>query len=257
MIRKEPAYRHEAFLGGLAAAGYEAIDASPMFPVKPGELLVSWNRYFDRDQLCERFEREGGTCLIAENGYVRGRHDDGDYYAIAVHGHNGSGQWRRGGTERWHSLGVELKPWRSEGNHILVAANRPFGMRGTIMPNDWAQDVEKRLRAQTKLEVRVRLHPGNNRPAVPLDEDLEDARAVVIWSSSVGVKALLAGIPVVCEAPFWICKSATSPTLAEALSADLADLGSRRLAALHDLAYAQWSVPEIASGQAFRWLLQQ
>lgn len=249
LIRNSPHYRHEAFLSGLAAAGYEVHDRAPDRG-RPGDILVCWNRYSTVEHIADRFEAEGGTVLVAENAYVHGRHDGGSYYALAIHAHNGAGQWHIGGPERWQALGVELKPWRTEGKHILVAPNRDFGMRGFIMPTRWGEQTAEALRKATKLEVRLRLHPGNNRPAVPLEDDLRDARAVVIWSSSVGVKALIEGIPVICMAPWWICKSATSAEPGAPVVMD-----DRREKAMHALAWSQWAVDEIKSGIAFEHLL--
>lgn len=254
MIRKEPWYRHDAFVTGLRAAGYDVTDQTPTHG-RPGDVLVIWNRYWQTEQLADRFEAEGGTVLVAENGYVKGRHDGGDYYALAVHGHNGSGQWHVGGPERWESLGVEMKPW-TDGEHILVAANRSFGMRGFAMPENWGEKAAERLRGLTKREVRLRLHPGNGRAPVPLERDLEGAFCVVIWSSSVGVKAMIEGIPVVCMAPWWICKGAAHP---DVLSASLRGRAydAAREEALHALAWAQWSTSEISSGEPFRYLLRR
>lgn len=216
-------------------------------------MLVIWNRYAHWESAADRFEAQGGTVLVAENGYVNGRHDGGDYYAIARRFHNGRGQWHVGGPERWTALGAELKPWRNDGDHILVAANRSFGARGAIMPTNWAEDVERRLKKLTKRPIVKRLHPGNNAPGVPLDRHLRNAWAVVIWSSSVGVRALIEGIPVVCEAPWWICKAAAGAALH--MEVETPYMGERQ-AALNGLAWAQWTVNEIASGEPFRYLLR-
>lgn len=262
MIRAQPHYRHDAFLSGLAAAGYEVHDRAPDAG-RPGDALLIWNRYGAVEQIADRFEAEGGTVIVAENGYINGRHDGGWYYALAIHGHNGSGQWHVGGPERWEALGVNLKPWRTGGEHILVAPNRSFGMRGFIMPQNWGENATETLRGLTRREVRLRLHPGNGKPAVPLERDLDRAHCVVIWSSSVGVKALIEGIPVVCCAPWWICKKATLPLDAygAAIDSPIAfqcdeSMDMIRQYAMEDLAWAQWSVQEIASGEPFRHLLR-
>lgn len=255
LIRKDPFYRHDAFITGLRAAGYEVHDGPPPDRARPGDVLVAWNRYWHIEQICDRFEAEGGTVLVAENGYIQGRHDGGDYYALAVHGHNGSGRWHIGGPERWEALGVELKPWRDEGKHILVAPNRSFGMRGFIMPEHWGENTADALRRVTTRDVRVRPHPGNNRPSVPIEHDLANAHCVVIWSSSVGVKALIAGIPVICMAPWWICRSAAVTDLNQIHLVHEMRRHSRE-EALQALAWAQWKTSEIASGEPFRHLLR-
>lgn len=223
--------------------------------IDPGDVVLMWNRYGENHDLACRAERAGATVLVAENGYLHGRHDGGDYYALAIGGHNGSGRWHVGGRERWDALGVELKPWRTDGEHIVVAPNRPFGRPDMMMPLNWASDAERRLRRLTTRPIKVRAHPGNNPPTVPLEDDLRAAWAVVIWASSAGVKALVDGVPVICEAPYWICKGAADAN-AECVE-KIDDRGGlvTREAALRRLAWAQWSVNEIASGEPFRYLL--
>jgi hypothetical protein len=262
LIRREPHYRHDAFVAGLRALGYDVALQYNGWPVRPGDALVVWNRYGDTERIADRFEAAGGTVLVVENGYigkggVSPKRTDGPgnhYYAIARHAHNGRGQWHVGGPERWEALGIELKPWRSEGDHILVCANRSFGMSGGVMPHDWALDVAGRLKKLTRRPIRIRQHPGNFDAKIPLAKDLENAHACVIWSSSCGVHALVAGVPVVCEAPWWICMSA-------AFGMDWLDVQPNwtvtqaRERAMHALAWAQWTVEEIAAGEPFRYLL--
>jgi hypothetical protein len=249
--RREVHYRHEIFSAGLKAAGYQVRSCVPDNLVKPGDVLLIWNRYGQYHDIATRFERAGGTVIVAENGYLRGPKDGGDYYALARHGHNGSGTWPDAGEDRFAALGVELKDWRTDGEHILVCPNRSFGMPGMIMPCDWPRYMRDRLAKFTRREIRIRTHPGNDAPKKPLADDLKDAWAVVIWASSAGVHALVAGIPVICESPYWICKSAAG-TLNRI--EDPTMFG--RTAALEKLAWAQWSLAEIESGVAFDHLLR-
>lgn len=267
MVRERPCYRRDAFVNGLRSAGHEV-------HVKPPErydletLLVVWNRYDYWHHIAQQVERHRGRVLVAENGYVsRGGGtpkfdvytDSGGqqehYYAIAEGWHNGGGRWSSGGPERWKALGIELKPWRKEheGDYVLVCPNRSFGIPGRMMPHDWPERAVAKLRKETASAVRLRPHPGNDRPKRSLEEDLAGAKAVVIWSSSAGVHALIAGIPVVCAAPYWICKDATFSSLKQlqVLGCGLAD----REAALRRMAWAQWTVAEIATGEPFRRLL--
>lgn len=221
-----------------------------------GDVLLIWNRYGHNEQLADRFESEGGRVLVAENGYI-GRDSHGrQHYAIAEHGHNGSGRWPANGAHRWAALGIEIKPWRQDGSHVLVCPNRPFGMRGFAMPANWVNETVAVLRRHTKRPIRVRPHPGNWQqvaPQTPLRDDLAGAWAVVIWSSSTGVQALVAGIPVICTAPWWICKPAACQRLAEIEAQPKCD---DRTPAFERLAWAQWTVDEIAAGEPFHHLLK-
>ena len=255
LTRREVHYRHDAFSAGLAAAGYQVREgAQPQG--RPGDVLVVWNRYGHYHEAASRFEAGGGTVIVAENGYLApgGGSPHGlnprTWFALGRGAHNDSTAVPEGGPERWTALGVDLKPWRRDGRHVLVCPNRSFGTPGRIMPPDWGNDVCRRLAKLTKREIRLRAHPGNDAPKKPLAEDLRDCWAMVIWASSAGVHALVAGIPVICESPKWICKPA-SWFLAEIENPPQPD----RLGAMQRLAWAQWSVAEIAAGTAFRRLL--
>lgn len=254
LTRREVHYRHEAFSAGLRAAGYEVRRETPV-AVMPGDLLLIWNRYGQYHDIATRFEKLGGTVVVAENGYLGKDGNGNQLYALAQHAHNGRGQWNGGGPERFAALGIELKPWREDGGHILVCPNRSFGMPGMIMPCDWANDVAKRLKKLTGREIRVRPHPGNVPAKKPLADDLAGAWAVVIWGSSAGVHALVAGIPVICESPYWICKEAAGRFEHIEHPAQFG-WGRGRGHALQELSWAQWTLDEIQSGEAFDHLLR-
>lgn len=257
LTRREIHYRHEAFSAGLREAGY---DVATHFPTiaKLGDVMLIWNRYGEFHDRATRFEQQGGTVIVAENGYLGPKGisphamDPRTWYALALKDHNGAGRVRVGGPERFDALEVDVKPWREDGNHILVCPNRSFGPVHRIMPLGWDRDVAKRLRGITKREIRIRPHPGNGQPAKPLAEDLAGAWACVIWGSSAGVHALVAGVPVVAECHYWIAKGATG--LLDDI--DAPDLPNR-MPTFHALAWAQWSFHEIATGEPFRRLLSE
>jgi len=147
-----------------------------------------------------------------------------------------------------------LQPWRADGGHILVCGQRGIGSPTMASPHNWHEQVAAKLRAMTKRQVRVRVHPGNKAAAVPRADELLGAWACVIWSSSSGVQALIAGIPVFYDAPHWICDGAAG-RIAEIETPFARDYDYERLAAMQRMAWAQWSLAEIASGEPFRRLL--
>lgn len=223
---------------------------------------MQWNRYGGNHGIASRFEAEGGTVIVAENGYLGfggstpkfdvhpGGPKPGDYYSVALGWHNGRGKWPSGGPERFQALGVELKPWRNDGEYILVCPNRGFGVGEQVMRADWADRCAERLRKQTKLPVRIRRHPGNDEPKkAPIAADLKGAKAVFVWSSSVAVHSLLAGIPTFIEAPFQIVKGASARG-----SVDAPELPDR-LPHFERMAWSQWTCSEIEQGVPFKHLL--
>lgn len=256
LTRSDVCYRHDAFSAGLAACGYEVRTNNP--EGKPGRVLLIWSRYGQYHDIATKFEAAGGRVLVAENGYIGpggiSPHSMNPrcWYALGRGAHNDATAIPYCGPERWAALGVELQPWRTDGGHILVCPNRSFGIPERMMPSDWANDVVRRLRKVTQREIRVRPHPGNGPAKKPLADDLVGAWACVIWSSSSGVSALVAGVPVVCEAPYWIAKDAA---LSFNQFSSMAPHFRDRLPALQRLSWGQWHIDEIASGEAFRAVL--
>jgi hypothetical protein len=250
LTRADMHYRHEVFSAGLRAAGYDVRSGAP--EAKPGNLLLIWNRYGAYHDQASSFERGGGTVVVAENGYLGKDADGNQFYALARGGHNGSGQWYVGGPERFAALGIELKPWRTDGNHILVCGQRGIGSPTMASPPNWHEGAAERLRKQTKRPIKIRTHPGNKEAAVPLSADLAGAWACAIWSSSSGIQALVAGIPVLFDAPHWVCAPAGG-TLASVESPPMDD--AARLTAMQRMAWGQWTLDDITSGEPFRRLL--
>lgn len=257
-IRDLPHYRKQAFIDGLGRAGYSIVHSG--HPQGPQDLFISWNKYSSAEVMADAWERNGGTALICENGYA-GRDAEGrQYYAIAAHGHNGSGWWPEGPEDRWSPLNIPLQPWRTptESGHVLVCGQRGIGSREMASPNAWHDQVAARLRKMTNRPVRIRLHPGNQPAKVPLEDDLAGAHACLIWSSGSGVKALIAGVPVYFDAPHWICEGAAQEidvSLGQRIehepysAPELFD--ADRMRAFRRMAWAQWSVAEIESGEPF------
>jgi hypothetical protein len=253
-------------------AGLDVKNGPPR-QIDSNTLVVMWNRYNDNHALACQVEAAGGIVLVAENGYlgqggstpkfdVVGGVEDGHYYALAIGGHNGSGRWHWGGPERFDALNIDLKPLRTEGSHILVCPSRNFGRPDLIMPSSWLKQTVDALRKVSALPVVVREHPGNDRPKRTLAQDMEGAAAVVVWASSAGVHALVQGIPVLCGAPHWICKDATleytaaMPDLTKTSPWMAIGFENSRLQVMRRMAWAQWTVDEIASGVPFDHLLR-
>jgi hypothetical protein len=242
LIRDLPHYRRDAFVAGLRACGFEVRQG--LFTPDPGDVVMMWNRYSGNDQIAERFEAAGASVLVAENGYLPTRDEHGrQFYAISRSQHH------HGGATRQVRVPFAA-PWRQRGDHILICAQRGFGSR-VMQCAGWAERIHGELAVRTKRPVRFRKHPGNQPPDVPLERDLEGCHAAVVWSSNAGIGALLAGVPVFYAAPRWIAEKAAAPL--EGADFERPFMGDRTAGLANALAN-QWSIDEIASGEAFRCL---
>jgi hypothetical protein len=83
-------------------------------------------------------------------------------------------------------------------------------------------------------------HPGDKNKLQLDQSNLKNAKLLVIWSSAMGVRALVEGVPVERHSPYWIC--------GDTFMQD-------RPAALHRMAHGQWHFDEIATGEPFARIL--
>lgn len=243
----------EEFLGGLRRLGYNR-DPLPKSRPEPGDLLLMWNRRSVDATYAKNFEHAGGTVIVAENGYINGR-DGEKRYALALGHHNGAGRWRVGGPERFEALRLELAPWRMSGDHVLVLPQRGIGEGGVAMPMQWGHRMFVDLQRTLARPVRLRRHPGDLKKSEPY-VDLQNAHCAVTWGSGAGIKALAVGIPVFHAFPRWIGAGAASPLDGADLERPFMD-DDARLTMFRRLAWAQFTMREIVSGDAFAWLLQR
>lgn len=253
LIRREPHYRREAIADGLKRLGYEIVfdRLGALQPESRDDLLVVWNLKAGMDESAAMiWESRGGTVVVMENGYLAKQ--EKTYYAISVHGHNGSGWFPftpDDNEDRYLPLGFGMpEKWRNDGDYALICGQRGIGSSMMRSPADWTSKTIARLR---HLSVKIRAHPGNFAATVPLDDDLSRASVCVIWSSSCGVYALTKGIPVYYGAPHWICEDIASP-VAGTLSEPWPPRPMDHLhTSLNRMAHGQWSVAEIALGTPF------
>jgi len=259
MIREQPHYRRGAFVAGATAAGFSVVGALPA--AGAGDVLVVWNRYGHFHAAASAVERSGGAVAVVENGYIGKDTDGGQLYAIHRSMLHGYGTWADGGMERWEALGVKLQPWRIGGRRIVILAQRGIGVPPIASSASAAEALAARLRSITKLPVHVRHHPGRNPPTTSLAEDLWDAAFAVTHTSSAGLHALAAGVPVITTADRWFGRPGAA--FLEAGASDdawgrweglLVRDDAARAETFRRVAWAQWTINEIRDGTPFRYL---
>lgn len=261
MIRDLPHYRCHSFVEGLRAAGFVVDRSGAARDAKVGDVVVIWNRYGQYDSVATQAEKQGAVVIVAENGFV-GRDASGNqFYQLAIGGHNGSGYWAQGEGDRLAKLGIAVAPsWQatSPSAHIVVRGQRGIGRPGVASPPNWHENIAASLRKLSGRRVLVVPHPGNGAVTDQRHtEYLAGAHALVIWSSSVGVKALVMGVPVLAYSPYWVCKQLFAQPLSVNDDLRTPHENAVRHAALRRMAWAQWSLAEIASGEPFVHLLSR
>lgn len=244
-LRSSPHYRRDAFTRGLQAAGLDVVQSLPR--PAAGDVLLCWNRYGAMDEQAAHFERCGGVVLVAENCPLGNGWRPGAWYSLArSQVAMAGGEFAPAGPERWDSWSVEMRAWQV--GETVVLGQRSIGNVSTASPPGWAE------RMQRAHGGRIRVHPGNEPPKVPLATDLRSAGEVLTWCSAAAVHALLLGVAVWHAHPGFLAAAAARPL---SLRNTVAPLRSddARLRTMRRAAWAMWSLNEIESGEPIRRLL--
>jgi hypothetical protein len=247
LLRSNDHYRAHVFAAGLQRHGFVVEPKWQRSPL-PEDALLIWNRTRGNEPIADIYERAGARVIIAENGFTPPA--SGKHYALFLDHHNGAGRWHVGDRPR-HP--IPEKPWRSSGDHVLVLPQRGIGERGIAMPSTWARAVLDRLALITDRPIVLRPHPGHRKNGEPdsLPAQLAEAHCAVTWGSGAGIKAMQAGIPVLHEFEQWIGGPGAARLDGQLERCDTPDrdlLWTR-------ISWAQWTLEEIGSGEAFDRLL--
>lgn len=254
-LRKETHYRTEAFAEGFRRLGYRVVVDRPYEPLAPDDVAVIWNKTARSRATIEMARKRGAAVIVAENGYY-GKDANGiQPYAVALDGHCGSGRWFVGGPERLEALNIEFKPWQvRDTNAVLIAEQRSIGSREMASPFGFARRQAEFLQAGGYRPI-VREHPGRHEATVPLEDQLTEVGALVVWSSNCATSALIEGLPTYYCAPHIVSQGAARP-MRKTLPQDFPDFERARWEAFVRLSWAQAFLSEIASGEAVERLIQ-
>ena len=161
-------------------------------------------------------------------------------------------------------LGLELSPWRDQGQHLLVCLQRDGGwsMKGTDM-SVWTNQTVQRLRELSNRPIVIRPHPKHrmdlnfltnlpgvtqSTPGSSLQQDLAGAWAAVFCNSSSSVAAVLAGVPVFADDDDCVAWSVANHDLDTIENPAMPD----RTQWLNDLCASHWTDQESRSGLIYQ-----
>lgn len=150
-------------------------------------------------------------------------------------------------SSRWNKLGIEMKPWRESGAHVLLALpGNDYGQGMGMNMVDWIVYAKNELPRRTERPIIARPRQTD----VPLEHHLKNCWAVVTHSSNFAVDAVTAGIPV-----FVAPTSAAAPV--GNLNWDRLDdpVRPERGWWANSLACQQFTPAEMANGTAYNTLL--
>lgn len=168
------------------------------------------------------------------------------YYRLVSNGRYAVHPRHESDGNRFTKLSLEIRPWRTNGRHIVVVPMSGFvGDLIGANPRHWLATTLERLSSVTNREIIIK--PKDN------DQDFEDvitdAWAVIAHDSMAAVDAARLGIPV-----FTSAENAAAPVA----NFDLTDIENPALPDreqwLYSLANQQFTLKEIENGSARQFL---
>ena len=163
-------------------------------------------------QLCKKHNR---PVIVLEVGGIK----RGTTWKVGINGINRDAFFGPSGntSDRAKQLGLELKPWKLSGDHILICGQHDKSEQWRNMPSmsTWVLSVMEQIRKYTDMKIIFRPHPRCQLHGIEhefdnvfrqqprqvegtyddFDFNLENAHAVVSWTSNPGIHAVIGGVP--------------------------------------------------------------
>lgn len=189
---------------------------------------------------CEWVERD---YYYVDHGYLGAGHYRG-HYRVTKNGRQADIRENQDmlPPDRINQLGISPRPWVRRGNHVLVipitgAIGQFYGIDEEAWLKSITQDISKHT--DRPIVVKPKWHGS-------IKDYLKGCWCVVTHSSNVAVDAIVNGIPAV----------VTGESACEAVSWRMADIESPQWPErdwwLRALAYHQWTLDEMRSGECWR-----
>jgi hypothetical protein len=232
-----------AFAGGLGCRIAYAEDEPPELQHIP----VVWGVLRQSDRILAQAKAQGLYYFYIDHAYFNRGH--GKAYRITRNGYE-AGAIRECPMDRAADLGIDLLPWRKSGREVIVCPPTDYFMAAHGCAG-WLETTLEKLSRRTDRPVTVRVKPQPGETAIPLEEALQGAHALVTHSSNVAIEAACLGTPV-----FVDPASAAAPVGLTDLDQIESPVYPDREPWLSHLAYNQFTFEEIGDGRAWRMLME-
>jgi hypothetical protein len=170
--------------------------------------------------------------------------DTNQWVSLVWNGHGRRGDHRipaQVSGARWEKMGVVLHPWKQCGSRlVLCGQTETYSPRYSSL-SEWYTEVQA---------THFRPHPnGDLLPGLPVVRDFNDCKLAITLNSSVGVEAVISGIPTITMDEGAMAWDVTGHTIKDIRMPD-------RLPWCHALAWTQWSHDEIREGKPIAHLFE-
>lgn len=174
--------------------------------------------------------------------------------------------------DRWRKiksvLNLDLKPYRQNGNHILICLQRNGGwsMKGLDVIK-WLTQTISQIKSVSNRPIVIRSHPGDKKIKsflnikqknvtlsnnLSLKDDLKNAWATVVYNSSPSVASIIEGVPAFLTDPqpeYSQSLEVANLNIANIENPELKD----RQSWIEKLSMCHWNFEELRSGEAWNF----
>lgn len=226
---------------GLERSGIKSVFAGFNEPIDC-DFAVVWS--WKQPAVVYHAKMANRPVLVMERGHLQPRYD---YISLGWGGLGNHARYPGADVDpdRWKRLWGSMRPWKEDGEYILVMGQCP-GDSATngIDVDKWKNHVIGKLQ-RLGFNPKFRQHPVIDKNVPPIESDLERASLCVTYNSTSAIEAVLAGVPTV---------TIDRGSMAWAVSSHQIDdppIRPDRSAWAEWLACCQWTVDEIKSGAAW------
>jgi len=252
----------DAFHAGANALGHDVVVNGD------DGIDVIWSVLFNgrmagNSAIWERNIQQSKPTIVLEVGGIK----RGTTWKVGLNGINRDAYFGSTGNNntRANELGLKLKPWRYDGEFILVCGQHDKSLQWQDMPSmsNWVMQTIQFIRAQTKRPIIFRPHPRCTLPHIEHefknvkrqnpqhiqgtydDFDMRFANiwATVSWSSNPGIHSVIEGVPAF-TGPSSLAFDVALQNLREIESPLYCD----RTQWLNDYAWTEFTIEEISKG---------
>ena len=253
----------DAFYNGAKSLGYDC-----SFNSNDGDVDVIWSVLFHgrmagNRAVWERAMAQSKPVVVLEVGGIK----RGTTWKVGLNGINRDASFGNDGNTNWRSnlLDLKLKPWRTDGEYILLCGQHDHSLQWNMLPSmdRWVVETIKNIRAYTDRPIIFRPHPRC--PVKNIESQFKDVirqtprhllnsydsfdmgfdniYTTVSWTSNPGIHSVIEGIPAY-TSPSSLAWDVSIKSLTNLNNPPLPD----RQQWLNDYAYTEWTVEEIAQG---------
>jgi len=264
-LNSQPVF--DAVEKGLKLLGHNIVSANEDIPII---WSVLWHgRMAKNKSIWDNAVARKKPIVVLEVGGIK----RGTTWKVGLNGINRDAFFGPGRNDSGRSdlLNIRLKPWRTDGDYILLCGQHDRSQQWNMLPSmeRWTVETIESIRSYTDRPIIFRPHPRcpvtdverrfknvfrQNPKQIPgtyddFDMDFTNVYCTVSWTSNPGIHSVIEGVPSY-TSPSSLAWDVSIKSLTNLENPPLPD----RTQWLNDYAHTEWTVEEISQGLPFKKL---